>query len=107
MEQMNNMKVKYHKLIILTILPITPSFSKREKSVPDASSLWTAVFIADSFGVKLFIEWRNAEDLGKRFGCFMIIEFSLNVFTEFAEFSDKIFAITVKGLKPATQPPLV
>ena len=34
------------------------------------------------------------------------IEFSLNVFTKFAEFSDKIFVITVKGLKPDTQPPL-
>ena len=29
------------------------------------------------------------------------IEFSLNVHTEFAEFKDKIFVITVKGLKPA------
>ena len=28
------------------------------------------------------------------------LEFFLNVFTEFAEFSDKIFVITVKGLKP-------
>ena len=35
------------------------------------------------------------------------IEFSPNVFTEFAEFSAKIFVITVKGLKPATQSPLV
>ena len=32
------------------------------------------------------------------------IEFSLYVSTEF---SDKIFVITVKGLEPATQPPLV
>ena len=29
------------------------------------------------------------------------IEFSLNVFTEFDEFSDKIFVTTVKGLEPA------
>ena len=35
-----------------------------------------------------------------------LFEFSLNVFTEFAEFSEKIFVITVKGLKPATRPPL-
>ena len=35
------------------------------------------------------------------------IEFSLNVFTEFSEFSDKIFVITVKWLEPATQSPLV
>ena len=34
-------------------------------------------------------------------------EFSLNVFTEFNEFSDKIFVITVRRLEPATQPPLV
>ena len=33
-----------------------------------------------------------------------ILEFFLNVFTEF---TDKIFVITVKGLKPATHPPLV
>ena len=30
------------------------------------------------------------------------MEFSLNVFIEFGEFSDKIFFITVKGLEPAT-----
>ena len=30
-----------------------------------------------------------------------VFEFSLNVFTEFTEYSDK------KGLEPATQPPLV
>ena len=35
------------------------------------------------------------------------MEFFLNVFTEFAEFSDKKFVITLKGLEPATQPPLV
>ena len=28
--------------------------------------------------------------------------FSLNVFTEFSEFSDKLFVITVKGLEPDT-----
>ena len=28
------------------------------------------------------------------------MEFFLNVFTEFGEFSDKIFVITVKGLEP-------
>ena len=28
------------------------------------------------------------------------MEFILNVLTEFAEFSDKIFVITVKGLEP-------
>ena len=28
------------------------------------------------------------------------MEFFLNVFTEFVEFSDKIFVITVKGLEP-------
>ena len=32
----------------------------------------------------------------------LTFEFSLNVFTEFAEFSDKIFVITAKGLEPAT-----
>ena len=35
------------------------------------------------------------------------MEFFLIVLTEFAEFSDKKIDITVKGLKPATQPPLV
>ena len=30
------------------------------------------------------------------------MEFFLNVFTEFIEFSDKIFAIAVKGLEPPT-----
>ena len=35
------------------------------------------------------------------------IEFFLKVFTEFLEFSDKIYVITVKGLEPATQPRLV
>ena len=30
------------------------------------------------------------------------MEFFLNVFTEFAEFSDKKIVITVRGLKPAT-----
>ena len=34
-------------------------------------------------------------------------DISLNVFTEFSEFSDKIFVIIVKGLKPANQPPPV
>ena len=32
-----------------------------------------------------------------------LFEFPPNVFTEIAEFSNKIFVITVKGLKPATQ----
>ena len=36
-----------------------------------------------------------------------IFEFSLNVFTEFSEFRTKIFVITLKGLEPATQLPLV
>ena len=35
------------------------------------------------------------------------LEFFLNAFTEFSEFSAKKFVITVKGLEPATQPPLV
>ena len=30
----------------------------------------------------------------------MTLEFFQNVFTEFAKFSDEIFVITVKGLKP-------
>ena len=30
------------------------------------------------------------------------LEFFLNVFTEFAEFSDKIFFIELKGFEPAT-----
>ena len=37
-----------------------------------------------------------------RLGNIVTIEFSLNGFTEFNEFSDKIFVITVKGLKPTT-----
>ena len=36
-----------------------------------------------------------------------ITEFFLNIFTEFAEFSNKIFVITVKLLESATQQPLV
>ena len=32
------------------------------------------------------------------------VEFFLNVFNEFTEFSDKKIVITVKGFKPATQP---
>ena len=36
-----------------------------------------------------------------------LFEFSLNVFTELTAFSDKILVNTVKGLEPATQPPLV
>ena len=35
------------------------------------------------------------------------MEFFLNVFTEFSEFSDKKIVITIKVLKPATRPPLV
>ena len=35
------------------------------------------------------------------------MELFLNVYSEFAEFNDKIFAITIKGFEPATQPPLV
>ena len=31
------------------------------------------LFIANSVRVSLFIEWRGAEALGKRSGCFMII----------------------------------
>ena len=34
-------------------------------------------------------------------------EFSLNVFNAFAEFTEKIFVLTVKALEPATQPPHV
>ena len=37
--------------------------------------------------------------------CFCSMEFFLNVFSEFAEFSDKKIVITAKGLEP--QPPLV
>ena len=33
----------------------------------------------------------------------MLMEFFLNIFTKFAGFSDKIFVITVKGFKPATE----
>ena len=36
-----------------------------------------------------------------------ILEFSLNVFTELVNSVTKIFVIEVKGLEPATQPPLV
>ena len=36
-----------------------------------------------------------------------IIQFSLNVFTEFGDFSDKIVIIILKGLEHATQLPLV
>ena len=35
------------------------------------------------------------------------MEFFLNVFSEFAEFSDKIFVIRVKGFELATQPPFM
>ena len=31
-----------------------------------------------------------------------MIEFTLNIFTEFSEFNDKNIVITVKGLKPST-----
>ena len=41
---------------------------------------------------------------GEIFGVF---ELSLNGFTEFAEFSDKIVVISMGGFKPATRPPLV
>ena len=33
-----------------------------------------------------------------------ILDFFLNVFTEFAEFSDKIFVITIKGLESLPTP---
>ena len=34
--------------------------------------------------------------------CGVSIEFSLNVFNEFAEFSDKIFVVTIKRFEPVT-----
>ena len=36
------------------------------------------------------------------YGALSTVEFSPNGFTEFAEFSVKIFVITLKGLEPAT-----
>ena len=49
----------------------------------------------------------SAEDMGKRFGCFMIIKFSLNVFTEFAEFSDKNICHDSKRAQTCHSAPLV
>ena len=36
--------------------------------------LQMVILIAGLFGVGLFVEWRDAEDLGKHSSCFMIIK---------------------------------
>ena len=107
--------------------PFNPTNFSCEKSLRKLVILWmeflfcgtlpdNRVFpIAGSLRVSLFIKWGGAEDLGKRFGCFMIIRWPVSWFfisdvilyanmrnsyvTIFAEFNDNQWKMTVGYLK--------